>query len=102
MTCSFYVNHHGLCGPRGSASRLGCDCCTRVLESFVPKLTDFVDWMEAGYVYLFCTVLRFNKISSKGFIIELVSKELNHFGVIAGFFRQIGGLSSRFVLFCSF
>ena len=34
----------------------------------MPKLTDFVDWMEAGYVYLFCTVLRFNKISSKGFI----------------------------------
>ena len=39
---------------------------------------------------------------SKGFVIELVSKELNHFGVIAGLFRQIGGHSSRFVLFCSF
>ena len=35
-------------------------------------------------------------------IIELVSKELNHFGVIAGLFRQIVGHSSRFVLFCSF
>ena len=34
--------------------------------------------------------------------LELVFKELNHFGVIAGFFRQIGGHSSRFVLFCSF
>ena len=34
--------------------------------------------------------------------LELVSKELNHFGVIAGLFRQIGGHSSRFVLFCSF
>jgi hypothetical protein len=34
--------------------------------------------------------------------LELVSKELNHFGVIAGLFRQIGGPSSRFVLFCSF
>ena len=34
--------------------------------------------------------------------IELVSKELNHFGVIAGLFGQIGGHSSRFVLFCSF
>ena len=34
--------------------------------------------------------------------LELVSKELNHFGVIADFFRQIGGHSSRFVLFCSF
>ena len=31
--------------------------------------------------------------------LELVSKELNHFGVIAGLFRQIGGHSSRF---CSF
>ena len=28
--------------------------------------------------------------------------ELNHFGVVAGLFRQIGGHSSRFVLFCSF
>ena len=34
--------------------------------------------------------------------LELVSKELNHFGVIAGLFQQIGGHSSRFVLFCSF
>ena len=34
--------------------------------------------------------------------LELVSKELNHFGMIAGLFRQIGGHSSRFVLFCSF
>ena len=37
-----------------------------------------------------------------GFFVELVSKELNHFGVIAGLFQQIGGHSSRFVLFCSF
>ena len=35
-------------------------------------------------------------------LLELVSKELNHFGVIADLFRQIGGHSSRFVLFCSF
>ena len=35
-------------------------------------------------------------------ILELVSKELNHFGVIAGLFRQIGDHSSRFGLFCSF
>ena len=34
--------------------------------------------------------------------LELVSKELNHFGVSADLFRQIGGHSSRFVLFCSF
>ena len=34
--------------------------------------------------------------------VELVSKELNHFGVIADLFWQIGGHSSRFVLFCSF
>ena len=34
--------------------------------------------------------------------IELVSKELNHFGVIADLFQQIGGHSSRFVLLCSF
>ena len=34
--------------------------------------------------------------------LELVSKELNHFGVIADLFRQIWGHSSRFVLFCSF
>ena len=34
--------------------------------------------------------------------LELVSKELNNFGVIVGLFRQIGGQSSRFLLFCSF
>ena len=34
-------------------------------------------------------------------VLELVSKELNNFGVIADLFRQIGGHSSRFVLFCS-
>ena len=34
--------------------------------------------------------------------LELVSKELNHFGVIADLFRQIGSHSGRFVLFCSF
>ena len=34
--------------------------------------------------------------------LELVSKEFNHFGVIAGLFRQIGDHSSIFVLFCSF
>ena len=35
----------------------------------------------------------------EGCTIEMVSKELNHFGVIAGLFQQIGGHSSRFVLF---
>ena len=35
-------------------------------------------------------------------VLELVSKELNHFMVIADLFLQIGGHSSRFVLFCSF
>ena len=39
---------------------------------------------------------------SRGYCLELLSKELNHFGVIADLFRQIGGHSSRFVLFCSF
>ena len=34
--------------------------------------------------------------------LELVSKELNQFGVIADLFRQIGVHSTRFVLFCSF
>ena len=34
--------------------------------------------------------------------LELVSKELNHFGVIADLFRQIGGHITTFVLFCSF
>ena len=46
--------------------------------------------------------LTFKKGDSKRCILELVSKELNHFGVIADSFRQIGGHSSRFVLFCSF
>ena len=41
-------------------------------------------------------------IFSSYFHKEVLSIELNHFGVIADLFRQIGGHSSRFVLFCSF
>ena len=44
----------------------------------------------------------YDVILNFGYAVELVSKELNHFGVIAGLFRQIGGHSSIFVLFCSF
>ena len=44
----------------------------------------------------------FDQVFLFDFVLESVSKELNHFGVIAGLFRQIGGHSSRFVLFCSF
>ena len=36
------------------------------------------------------------------FTIELVSKELNHFGVIAALFRQIGGHSMYLVDLCPF
>ena len=48
--------------------------------------------------------IKYRKHGSSSFshTLELVSKELNHFGVIAGLFRQIEGHSSRFVLFCSF
>ena len=49
-------------------------------------------------VYSF--MLEYSKITVC--LIELVSNELNHFGVIADLFRQIGGHSNRFVLFCSF
>ena len=49
------------------------------------------------------SIIKDEKAKDKlGVGVELVSKELNHFGVIAGLFRQIGGHSSRFVLFCSF
>ena len=34
--------------------------------------------------------------SSVAFKVELVSKELNHFGVITGLFRQIGGEKWQF------
>ena len=46
-----------------------------------------------------CYFVKDNKQRVK---LELVSKELNPFGVILGLFRQIGGHSSRFVLFFSF
>jgi hypothetical protein len=48
------------------------------------------------------TLFNFNRMFKDKLELELVSKELNHFGVIADLFRQIGGHSSRFVLFCSF
>ena len=80
-------------------------------------------WTFAFFLVFSCSKLNLNevqftnkvclnskKIAWKGPIIlnlkdntlELVSKELNHFGVIAGLFWQIGGHSSRFMLFCSF
>jgi len=42
------------------------------------------------------------KVAEYGAQVEFLSKELNHFGVIAGLFRQVGGHRCRFVLFCSF
>ena len=50
----------------------------------------FITNQNVGYKYKLTKILTW---------LELVSKELNHFGVIAGLFRQIGGHSSRFVLF---
>ena len=38
-------------------------------------------------------------VSTYVLLIELVSKELNHFGVIAGLFRQIGGHICAILLF---
>ena len=56
-------------------------------------------WCESLPNNSICVVLYFFFVVCA---LELVSKELNHFGVIAGLFRQIEGHSSRFVLFCSF
>ena len=50
--------------------------------------------------YLLIYPLLFNYFIKS--LLELVSKELNHFGVISGLFRLNWGHSSRFVLFCSF
>ena len=53
-------------------------------------------------VYQYQWQLEVRHVEKQEHKLELVSKELNHFGVIAGLFRQIGGHSSRFVLFCCF
>ena len=58
------------------------------------------DWTKVLSINYIHKLQSFNDCLMKN--VELVSKELNHFGVIAGLFRQIGGHSSRFVLFCSF
>ena len=56
-----------------------------------------------GTFSILMNVAKSQKIYSQfGPILELVSEELNHFGVMAGLFRHIGGHSRRFVLFCSF
>ena len=68
-----------------------------------------VKWQQISFAGNIDCLSNFEKIVStwvfiikyEGDILELVSKELNHFGVIADLFRQIGGHSSRFVLFCS-
>ena len=43
-----------------------------------------------------------HQLESKAKCLELVSKELNHFEVIAGLFQQIGVHSGWFVLFFSY
>ena len=62
-------------------------------------LVDELIWViiSKNFSYLFLLSFSFVKPN-----VELMSKELNHFGVIAGLFWQIGSHSSRFVLFCSF
>ena len=84
------------CGPKGlffegcygSPDRVQC----RLLdaEHHLGAVVAAPEWLKVdGFFFI-------------GVSLELVSKELNHFGVIAGLFRQIGSHSSRFVLFSSF
>ena len=62
-------------------------------------LQDIIRLMSVGPAKLARLENRKGKIEVR---LELVTKELNHFEVIADLFRQIGSHSSRFVLFCSF
>ena len=48
------------------------------------------------------TILTNNKNATLLPLIELVSKELNHFGVIVDLFRQIGGHTVIVVYLCYF
>ena len=59
---------------------------------------DFVSMHKEGKKTKFKT-LEVRETSSS---LELVSKELNHFGVIADLFRQIGVYTPWFVLFALF
>ena len=54
------------------------------------------------YVWLYSRAVSNQERVIVARVLELVSEELNHFGVIADLFWQIGGRSTRFVLFCSF
>ena len=87
----------------------------KFINFFIGKTNDFIIlqkfflllefWSKNKQLH-FQTKFRANCLKNSkvfwGVCLELVSKELNHFGVIADLFRQIGGHSSRFVLFCSF
>ena len=66
-----------------------------LLDKFPPVFATRI--VKADFLSIFPGVIKFMRVT-----LELVSKELNHFGVIADLFRQIGGHSSGFVLFCSF
>ena len=61
---------------------------------------NFKKWVKAGYNSARMVV--YSLVVELVDIVELVSKELNHFGVFADLFRQVGGHSTGFVLFCSF
>ena len=55
-----------------------------------------------GHFFVFEIVVQKNVNQKYAPQLELVFKELNHFGVIADLFHPLGGYSGRFVLFCSF
>ena len=82
-------------GAMPGISRFGVNKAIAHLEKLVP--------LGLNSVLLFSvTSMPKDDVGSaalNGIYLELVSKELNHFGVIAGLFQQIGGHSSRFVLF---
>ena len=72
----------------------------RILTLIHPSYLKSLRFYSVGTFFSF---FKSKKCSSNvQYSVELVSKELNHFGVIADLFRQIGGHSGRFVLFCSF
>ena len=72
--------------------------CTIILVNYEKFFPSIFGYLVLTYLSYFWNFLNIDLVSE----LELVSKELNHFGVIAGLFWQIGSHSSRFVLFCSF
>ena len=91
---AFKKNISGLWSPR--QSRYVVHCSSTVLPYHVGFSETFVShtYAQCTLLVIVCLNPKWRSGATRVLDLELVSKELNHFGVITCLFRQIGGHST--------